>query len=129
MLARLFGLSLILFLTFFQPHQGKAYEEMESLKPLERLSLKIIRLEKGPLRNSVQLIEEKPLFKKVILDCQSFLHGISFDDQFFLLYENECYEIHSALKEWLSRGHSPILNVDLDFQTWSLEKGEFKSHD
>ncbi len=87
--------------------------------------VEIIKVERGPREGTAKLIERAPQYNSVLLDCQSFLHGVYFDDDFFMLFEHECHEIYDSLQEWTSAQAIGCLEVDFHFKNWSLEK----SHD
>jgi|GEM_PF-4120384 len=61
------------------------------------------------------------------LDCSSFLHGVHVTDtmekKFFYLFESECYEVFSKLKNWINEGEVACLKLDFEQKDWSLEKG------
>jgi hypothetical protein len=62
----------------------------------------------------------------VLLDCASFLFGITFDlkkeRKFFQLYHQECYQAYSDIKEWTKNSKRVCLKADFVSWNWSLEK-------
>ncbi|MBT7608190.1 MAG: hypothetical protein HN576_00435 [Bacteriovoracaceae bacterium] len=70
----------------------------------------------------------KPL--KVVLDCQSFLHGVNLYQQNsngdfvkeieFYLYESECYEIYNFVKKRSDQNQSSCIVLDTDKKSYEL---------
>lgn len=62
----------------------------------------------------------------VILDCASFLFGLTFElstnKKFFQLYQSECYQAYWDIKSWTENSQRACLKVDFESWQWSLEK-------
>lgn len=68
--------------------------------------------------------------KRVILDCRSFIHGISFETNrekdFLYISEAQCIDFYILLSEASTDQSSYCLNVDFNLNDWFLES-EFES--
>jgi hypothetical protein len=96
--------------------------------------------------NSIQAFEKFPVHKliphqdrigvfemethpslKLTLDCDSFLFGVfiqnSMRNDFFHLFEGECYEVSEKISQWTQSGESACFMIDLAKKDWKLEKG------
>lgn len=64
-------------------------------------------------------------YDKAYLDCDSFLHGLSFKnnstDEFFFLYEPECIEIYEFITKELEENKFACVYIDLENQSFRLD--------
>lgn len=79
-----------------------------------------------PDRIGVFKMESHPTLD-LTLDCDSFLFGVfiqsSNRNDFFHLFEGECYEVSEKISQWSQAGVSSCLKIDLVKKDWKLEKG------
>jgi len=72
-------------------------------------------------RDAVVELIQNSVYKKVVLDCDSFLHGLTLtSDQssnFFMLHESECDKLWKLVKEDADQQASSCMLVDFDTGT------------
>lgn len=86
-----------------------------------------------PISKITELPDREAVFRlttysavDLTLDCSSFLHGLNVlgasRNDFFLLFESECYEIINNLFLWEDAGEEACLKLDFVRKDWQLEK-------
>lgn len=72
-------------------------------------------------RDAVVELNQKSIYKKIVLDCDSFLHGLTLtSDQssnFFMLHESECDKLWGYIQEDSNQRVSSCMLVDFDSGT------------
>ena len=88
-------------------------------------SFAVSGLHQHPQRQGVYYLEG-PFKEQVVVDCASFLHGLTVIDQrdrrFLMLYESECYSILETVSDYSQVGEVACLEIDFSGKAWSLSK-------
>lgn len=88
-------------------------------------SFSVTGLHPHPQRHGVYFLEG-PFKEQVVVDCASFLHGLTVVDQkkrdFLMLYESECISILEQVDDYSQVKETACLRVDFNGKAWSLEK-------
>ncbi|GAB4017735.1 MAG: hypothetical protein Fur0010_18590 [Bdellovibrio sp.] len=88
--------------------------EVQGYKETDRLSV-------------IELVQNSK-FKKVVLDCSSFLHGLTFTSnqtsEFFFLHESECEKLAEFIIEDSAEKVTSCMLVDFEAGSVSYNKNE-----
>ncbi len=83
-------------------------------------------LHQHPQRDGVYFLEGRFKNQQVVIDCASFLHGITVIENskrdFLMLYESECYGILESIDEYSQENEFACLRVNSSEKAWSLSK-------
>ena len=110
---KLLLISFSLMITSFSVHSQEFAKSFTSIKKAQR---------DGTFYLKNGIFDREP----VLLDCSSFLFGLTFDlkgeRNFFQLYHSECYQAYSDIVEWTKKSQRVCLKVNFESWDWSLEK-------